>query len=78
MNSEQSLFLGKSMRLPCTKSSLYMKKLTPEIEYQGETYLFLAQQLSAIPEEVLRDRIGSLEQHRDLLIDAIDFAITGI
>ncbi|HCA74987.1 MAG TPA: plasmid maintenance protein CcdB [Alteromonas sp.] len=61
-----------------TKSSLYMKKLTPEIEYQGETYLFLAQQLSAIPEEVLRDRIGSLEQHRDLLIDAIDFAITGI
>ncbi|HCB10537.1 MAG TPA: hypothetical protein DEO96_13010 [Alteromonas sp.] len=55
-----------------------MKKLTPEIEYEGETYLFLAQQLSAIPEEVLRDRIGSLEQHRDLLIDAIDFAITGI
>lgn len=55
-----------------------MKKLTPEIEYEGETYLFLAQQLSSIPEEVLRDRIGSLEQHRDLLIDAIDFAITGI
>lgn len=55
-----------------------MKKLTPEIEFEDTTYLFLAQQLSSIPEDVLHDRIGSLEQSRALLIDAIDFAITGI
>ena len=61
-----------------TKNSFYMKKLTPEIEFEGTTYLFLAQQLSAIPEDVLNERIGSLEQSRELLIDAIDFAITGI
>ena len=61
-----------------TRNSLYMKKLTPEIEFEGETYLFLAQQLSALPEKVLHDRIGSLGQSRELLIEAIDFAITGI
>ena len=61
-----------------TKNSLYMKNLTPEIEFEGETYLFLAQQLSSILEDVLKDCIGSLEQSRELLIDAIDFAITGI
>lgn len=61
-----------------TRNSLYMKKLTPEIEFEGITYLFLAQQLSSIPQDVLIDRIGSLEQSRELLIDAIDFAITGI
>jgi toxin CcdB len=61
-----------------TKNSFYMKKLTPEIEFEGTTYLFLAQQLSSIPEDVLNDCIGSLEQSRELLIDAIDFAITGI
>ena len=61
-----------------TKNSFYMKKLTPEIEFEGTTYLFLAQQLSAIPEDVIKDRIGSLELSRELLIDAIDFAITGI
>jgi len=55
-----------------------MKKLTPEIEFEGVTYLFLTQQLSSIPEYVLNDRIGSLEHSRELLIDAIDFAITGI
>ncbi|WP_394220403.1 CcdB family protein [Alteromonas gracilis] len=61
-----------------SRNSFYMKKLTPEIEFEGTTYLFLAQQLSSIPEEVLNDRIGSLEQSRELLIDAIYFAITGI
>ena len=61
-----------------TRNSLYMKNLTPEIEFEGETYLFLAQQLSSIPEDVLQDCIGSLAQSRELLIGAIDFAITGI
>ena len=55
-----------------------MKNLTPEIEFEGETYLFLTQQLSSIPDDVLKDCIGSLGQSRELLIDAIDFAITGI
>ncbi len=59
-------------------TSMYMKKLTPAIEFEGVTYLFLAQQLSAIPEHVLNEPIGSLGQSRELLIDAIDFAITGI
>lgn len=55
-----------------------MRRSTPEIEFEGATYLFLAQQLSSIPEYVLNDRIGSLDQSRELLIDAIDFAITEI
>ncbi|BCO18973.1 hypothetical protein KUC3_18300 [Alteromonas sp. KC3] len=55
-----------------------MKKLTPSIEFEGSIYLFLAQQLSSIPEDVLNDRVGTLAQSRELLIDAIDFAITGI
>jgi len=53
-----------------------MKNLTPEIEFEGETYLFLAQQISSIPKDVLKDCIASLAQSRELLIDAIDFAIT--
>jgi len=61
-----------------TKNNLYMKNLTPEIEFEGETYLFLTQQLSSIPEDVLQDCTGSLAQSRELLIGAIDFAITGI
>ena len=61
-----------------TSNSLYIKSLTPEIEFEGETYLFLTQQLNSIPEDALKDYIGSLEQSRELLIDAIDFAINGI
>ena len=74
--------LATRLVVPLTNSdarnSLYMKKLTPSIEFEGATYLFLAQQLSSIPEDVLNDRVGTLAQSRELLIDAIDFAITGI
>ncbi|MCP4233041.1 MAG: cobalamin biosynthesis protein CbiX [Aestuariibacter sp.] len=48
------------------------------MEYEGTTYLFLTQQLSSIPEVLLKDRIGSLERPREQLINAIDFAITGM
>ena len=61
-----------------TKNSLYMKNLTPEIEFEGETYLFLTQQLSSIPEDVLNDCIGSLAQSRELLIGAIDLSLIHI
>ena len=54
-----------------------MKNRTPEIEFEGETYLFLTQQHSSLTEDVLRDCIDSLAQSRELLIGAIDFAIKG-
>ena len=42
--------LATRLVVPLTKNkttnSLYMKNLTPEIEFEGETYLFLTQQLS--------------------------------
>lgn len=60
------------------KPSMIMKKLTPEIEFDSSVYLFMTQQLTSIPEDVLKNPVGTLEASRALLIDAIDFAITGI
>ncbi|GAB5382095.1 MAG: hypothetical protein Alis3KO_36080 [Aliiglaciecola sp.] len=55
-----------------------LSKLTPEIEYEGETYLLLTPQLTSMPMHLLQDPIGSIEALRDSVINAIDFAITGI
>lgn len=60
------------------KQSLYMQKLTPELEVDGETYLFLTQQLSSVPQDILNNPVGTLKHERELLINAIDFAIAGI
>ena len=60
------------------KPNMLMKKLTPEIEFDNNTYLFMTQQLTSIPEDLLKNPVGTLEGSRALLIDAIDFAITGI
>lgn len=39
---------------------------------------FMTQQLTSIPKEKLKDPVGTLQSARELLIDAIDFAISGI
>ena len=60
------------------KHNMLMRKLTPEIDFNGNTFLFMTQQLTSVPEGVLNNPVGTLEGSRTLLIGAIDFAITGI
>ena len=56
----------------------HMKKLTPIIEYNGLQLILLTPQMSAVPTNILRCPVGSLEHFRDEIIASIDFAITGI
>ena len=53
-------------------------KLTPAVSFQGEDLLFLTYQIFAIHKRRLKTRVGSLEQLRGEIINALDFAITGV
>jgi toxin CcdB len=55
-----------------------MTGLTPLITYEGEDFILLTPQLTSMPANLLKTPIGSLKQVRDVIISAIDFAITGI
>jgi toxin CcdB len=46
--------------------------------FNAGKFLFMIQQLTSIPEDVLKNPVGALDNSRALLIDAIDFAISGI
>lgn len=74
--------LSTRLVVPLSKASskpdMLIKKLTPIVEIDGTNYLFITQQLTSAPEEILSSPIGTLKNSRDLLIDAMDFAITGI
>ncbi len=61
-----------------SRPNMMMKTLTPEINFEGKSYLFMAQQIASVPQEILKRPVGTLEEARTVLIDAIDFAITGI
>ncbi|WP_071981081.1 CcdB family protein [Alteromonas sp. RW2A1] len=52
--------------------------LTPEIDFDGVGYVFLSQQITTVPIDTFKVAVGTLVESRALLIDAIDFAITGI
>lgn len=60
-----------------SKPNMVMKKLTPEIDFEGRNYLFMSPQLASVPQSILQQPIGTLQNFRTILIDAIDFTITG-
>lgn len=60
------------------KPNMLMRKLTPIVEFEDSDYLFVTQQLTSMPNEILKSPVGTLQDSRAILIDAIDFAITGI
>ena len=55
-----------------------MRGLTPEITYLDETYLLLTPQIASMPSRSLKQPIGSLNNFREEIISALDFAVTGI
>lgn len=55
-----------------------MTRLTPEITYRDETLLLLTPQIASVPAKILQERIGSLAQFREQILDSLDFAVTGV
>ncbi|WP_271270771.1 CcdB family protein [Aliamphritea hakodatensis] len=55
-----------------------LNRLTPEITYEGISYLLLTPQLSSVSEKILRQPLGTLEHLRLEILAAVDFAISGI
>lgn len=74
--------LATRLVVPLTSSTarpnMLFRKLTPIIEFREQSYLFVTQQLTAVPIDSLHSPIGSLISCRARLLDAIDFAITGV
>jgi len=55
-----------------------MEILTPRINYDGKNLLLLTPQISSVPAKILKKPIGSLAHCRDQIINALDFAVTGV
>lgn len=55
-----------------------MKNLTPELSYDGENLLLLTPQISSISANLLKEPVGTLAHFRTQVINALDFAISGI
>ncbi len=52
--------------------------LTPSVEVEGKTWIVRIQELAAVPGAELRERVGSLADHRDGLKRALDILIDGL
>lgn len=54
-----------------------MQTLTPNLRFDGKDYLMLTPQLAGIPARELGPVVGDLASHRDAIIAAIDFLLSG-
>jgi len=52
--------------------------LTPAVEHNGSTWIVRVQELAAVPGAELRDRVGSLADHRDALTRGLDILVNGV
>ncbi|MGB1110466.1 MAG: CcdB family protein [Gammaproteobacteria bacterium] len=59
-------------------SGSVLKGLTPELRFEEEDLLLLTPQVSSISRKQLGNPVGSLAHFRENLLNALDFAISGI
>lgn len=52
--------------------------LTPPVEVDGVSWIVRVQELAAVPGVELREPVGSLAKHRDVLKRALDILIDGV
>lgn len=68
--------------IPLTQSNAItrapLSRLTPFIEVEGKAYMLLTYQLAGIPKSILGAAVCDASAHRDEIIGAMDFLITGI
>lgn len=52
-------------------------RLTPEVEYDGQSLIILTPQITSIHAKPLSNPIGNLEHQRETILSALDFAFSG-
>ena len=65
------VFLKKNTRMKV------LTQLTPEFEIEGKKVILMTPQMAGIALEHLGEVIGDLSEHRNEIVGAIDFLVTG-
>ena len=55
-----------------------MDVLMPEVLFEEQQYVLMTPQISAVPDRLLSNPIGTMEHCRSQVLAALNFAITGI
>lgn len=55
-----------------------LSRLTPFISVDGKPFMLLTYQLASIPKSVLGAEVADASQHRDSIVAALDFLISGV
>lgn len=54
------------------------EKLCPVIDIENKKYILLTHQISSVPIQLLSSPLGSVDEYRNEIINALDFLVMGI
>lgn len=67
--------------IPLTRAAALTKnpvsQLTPVLDFEGESYVLMTPQLAGVARTELGPVAGSLAAHREAVLAAVDFLLTG-
>lgn len=63
--------------LPRDEAPRASERLNPFVEVEGETLVMMTHFAASIPERAMGERVASLEEEHDLIINAFDMLLTG-
>lgn len=80
MQSDQLAGLPTRMIAPLARPEDFqpLRRLNPLVEIGGERLVIMIHLMAAVPRDVLAASVASVADHRDDIINALDFLFTGI
>ncbi len=54
-----------------------IRHLTPVFEIEGQSVVMYTMDMTSVMQDVLRDKVTNIEEHRTDIIDALDFLVNG-
>lgn len=69
--------LNTRVVIPLMREKKSISHLNPVLEIAGERFMLSTQEMAGVPADTLGKKVTTLLHHRDEIIHAIDFLITG-
>lgn len=63
--------------IPLFFNATSIKKLNPKLTVDNKELILASDEITSIPKHLLDEKVTNLSQHRDEIIESIDFLITG-
>lgn len=69
--------LHSRLVVPLVLGEKPVRHLTPVFEIEGQTVVMYTMDMSSVMQDILTAKVTNIEEHRSVIVDALDFLVNG-